>query len=264
MSIQLISINIERDKHLNRVIPFIQGERPDVLCLQELNEKDMPLFVETMKSKSHKFAPMLRHTKEPGRPAVGVGIFSRFPMAVFHEYYYVGSREKLPEMDHDMQPTDWGSPANDVLLVAEIPRHTAVFRIATTHFTWSPRGEATNKQRQNVRTLLDAALPLGELILCGDFNAPRGGEIFSFLADHYKDNIPPRYKTSIDIALHRAGEERPDELADKMVDGLFTSPGYRTSDVRIESGISDHCAVVGKIHIAGTRRIFNMWDILRW
>ncbi|HEY4487219.1 MAG TPA: endonuclease/exonuclease/phosphatase family protein, partial [Candidatus Paceibacterota bacterium] len=99
MSIKLVSINIERDKHLNRVIPFIQGERPDILCLQELNEKDVPLFVETMRSKYHRFTPMLRHTKETGRLAVGVGIFSRFPVAVFQEHYYVGRREEIPEID---------------------------------------------------------------------------------------------------------------------------------------------------------------------
>src|SRR3989344_3852960 len=264
MSIKLVSVNIERDKHLDRVIPFIQSEKPDVLCVQELNEKNIPLFVATMKSRSHKFSPMLRHIKEPGLPAIGVGIFSRLPVRSFGEHYYLGNPDIVPEIDHDMLPTDWESPANGALLSAEIVRHTSTFRVATTHFTWSPRGEVTNRQRQDVRAMLDTTLPLGELIFAGDFNAPRGGEIFSFINDHYHDAIPARYKTSIDISLHRAGKERPEELVDKMVDGLFLTPGYRAGGVRLERGVSDHCAVVAHIHIAGSRRIFNLWSILRW
>ncbi len=37
------------------------------------------------------------------------------------------------------------------------------------------------------------------------------------------------------------------ELADKMVDGLFTTPAYRASDVRLQFGVSDHVAIVATI-----------------
>ncbi len=67
------------------------------------------------------------------------------------------------------------------------------------------------------------------------------------LAPKYKDNIPSHYKTSIDAALHRAGKERPEGLADKMVDGLFTTPGYTAVDVRLQFGVSDHAAIVATI-----------------
>ena len=134
----------------------------------------------------------------------------------------------------------------------------------TTNFTWSEHGQPDRYQRQDVRALLDTVLPLGDIVLCGDFNAPRGGEIFSFLAERLKDNIPRRYKTSLDIALHRAGKERPEELADKMVDGFFTSHGYRASGVRLERGVSDHCAIVGTVHMAESRWLFDIWDLLRW
>jgi exonuclease III len=31
---KLININIEGDKHFDTVIPFLEKEKPDVLCLQ--------------------------------------------------------------------------------------------------------------------------------------------------------------------------------------------------------------------------------------
>jgi hypothetical protein len=88
---------------------------------------------------------------------------------------------------------------------------------------------------------------MGEFVLGGDFNAPRGGEMFSVLSSAYTDNIPLQYKTSLDLTLHRAARERGPQLGDKMVDGLFSTPAYSVSDVRLVDGVSDHMAVVATI-----------------
>ena len=76
----------------------------------------------------------------------------------------------------------------------------------------------------------------GEFVLCGDFNAPRGGEMFAELSSRYTDNVPASYLSSLDPKLHRAGN------LERMVDGIFTTPTYLVSDVEMYSGISDHCA----------------------
>lgn len=79
-------------------------------------------------------------------------------------------------------------------------------------------------------------------MLAGDFNAPRGGESFSAIAARYRDNIPPNYQTSIYAPLHRSGQD-----LELMVDGLFTTPGYRAENVELTSGMSDHYAIVADI-----------------
>jgi hypothetical protein len=33
-----------------------------------------------------------------------------------------------------------------------------------------------------------------------------------------------------------------------MVDGLFTTPVYQTSNVKLVDGVSDHMAIVAEIH----------------
>ena len=73
-------------------------------------------------------------------------------------------------------------------------------------------------------------------------NAPRGNETFSRLEEKYKDNIPREYKTSIDQNLHKV------KGIQFMVDGLFTTPVYKASNVKLVDGISDHMAVVAEIN----------------
>jgi endonuclease/exonuclease/phosphatase family metal-dependent hydrolase len=262
MSLKLVSINIERDKHLNRVIPFLQSEKPDVLCLQEVFEKDLPLFEKLMGSQ-YRFSASGNHDVDGATGIEGEALFVRPRVSHWFHEQYAGPTEVCTTTDQ-MSVEEKNACIRRTVTGCEIQQGSSNFRIATTHFTWTPDGKADNYQRLDVRNLLHTVSPLGELVLCGDFNAPRGGEIFSFISDHYQDAIPARYKTSLDIALHRAGKERPEELADKMVDGLFLSRGYTASGVRLESGISDHCAIVGKIHVAGSRRVFNLWNLLRW
>jgi endonuclease/exonuclease/phosphatase family metal-dependent hydrolase len=96
-----------------------------------------------------------------------------------------------------------------------------------------------------MKNLLALLAKTPELILCGDFNAPRGGEIFKMLADKYKDNIPPEYDSSLDTELHRIGK-----IKKLMVDGLFTTSAYIVSDVKLSEGVSDHKAVTAIISLA--------------
>jgi endonuclease/exonuclease/phosphatase family metal-dependent hydrolase len=130
---------------------------------------------------------------------------------------------------------------NRIVLAADIQKDGRVFRIATTHLTWTPNGGPNGEQRRDAAALLHVLEGLSEFVLCGDFNAPRGGDIFSMLASRYKDNIPLQYTSSLDPNLHRAGQ------LGLMVDGIFSTSAYTVSAVKMVSGISDHCALVATV-----------------
>ena len=236
--IKLVCSNIERSKHLDTIPPFVEYERPDVWCVQEVVERDIPMLARSFGSDPIEYAPMLRHRKEEGDPVTGVAVFSRLPVAAHDSAYYVGVREHLP--DHDETP-DRGNTMNCALAWADIQQGNDVYRIGTTHFTWSEGGWPTDLQRRNVSLLLKTLKPMEEIVFCGDFNAPRGRETFATIAANYKDNIPAEYTTSIDKDLHRAGDLQ------LMVDGLFSTPGYAISDVKLHSGVSDHLAITAMI-----------------
>ena len=244
--IKLVSLNIEYYKHLDTVLPFLKSRAADVICLQEILERDLERFRSELK-RPFIFAKTsdipIDDPQHKGDLIMGDAIFSSLPIIKSGVEYYAmhsyDARSDVPEMLYPL--------ANRALTLCDVDTGGSVFRICTTHCTWTPNGKPNDVQRQDVRKLLSMLESKGEFVLCGDFNAPRGGEVFARLAEKYKDNIPAHYKTSLDPSLHRSGKTHPEELMDKMVDGIFSTPGYTVSNVEMVCGVSDHCALVATV-----------------
>ncbi len=88
-SLKVISLNIEREKHLDLVLPFLAKEKPDVFCLQEVFEKDIPRFEQELGVTSY-FSPMTRFPEGEARYLMGAAIFSRLPIVHSDTQYYRG------------------------------------------------------------------------------------------------------------------------------------------------------------------------------
>jgi endonuclease/exonuclease/phosphatase family metal-dependent hydrolase len=239
-SLSLVSLNIEREKHLELVVPFLKKQNADVVCLQELFERDIPQIESALSAKCF-FTPSTLYPSEKGLVAEGTGIFTRFPRSDALVEHYAGHEGKLVPFAEGMSPEEKAKTQSYTLAVETVEKDGVSFRVGTTHFVWTPDGETDDIQRAGVENMLAKIHRIGELVLCGDMNAPRGKEIFSRIAETLKDNIPPEYTTSIDGKLHRVGP------LPYMVDGLFTTAGYQATDVKLIPGVSDHCAVVATI-----------------
>jgi endonuclease/exonuclease/phosphatase family metal-dependent hydrolase len=238
-ALKLVSLNVERSKHLDRVVPFLQRENADVVCMQEFVEHDIDQLSQALQGASCVYEPLAKRPQDHPPGIIGLGIFSRLPMSARRADYYVGKPGVL--LDNIQIDETTYNNMNRVVLSCDIEKEGNAFQIATTHFRWTPNGEPDQGQREDMMALLRVLTDLGQFVLCGDFNAPRGGEIFSMLASRFKDNIPVEYKTSIDGSLHRSGP------LPYMVDGLFTTPGYVARDVRLQFGVSDHAAIIATI-----------------
>ena len=242
--IKLVSVNIELAKHLDLVRAFLEKEKPDVACLQEAYKIDLKEFAKEFAMEAV-FGQMgligrVEYTKPPFFP-YGVGILSALPIQDVQRRYYSGNEEIAKTRVFQGSSSEDAHP----LLLANIQKGNANFTIGITHFTWSPGGSTDDLQRSDLKSLLGILEDTSEIVLCGDFNAPRGGEIFDTLARRYTDNIPLEYHTSIDVNLHRDGRKLAGESL--MVDGLFTTPFYQCSNVRLVGGVSDHFAVVAEV-----------------
>jgi endonuclease/exonuclease/phosphatase family metal-dependent hydrolase len=249
-TLKLVQLNIERSKHLDLVVPFLKAQNADVVCLQEFMERDMALFEKELQMKLE----YRRCCDHPGDnpkeiPGImGLAILSKHPLMVVSDKYYFGQSDPL--IKHT--PGIPGTTANP-LLVCDIEKGGTTFRIATTHFTVALGGGVNELQRDHLQKMFAILERQGEFVLAGDFNAPRGGEIFSKLAEKYTDNIPKEYTTSIDGTMHRAGTEKLKADAEAMgfrglmVDGIFSTPGYSVSNVAMHTGVSDHCAFTADI-----------------
>lgn len=236
--ISLVSLNIEGDKRLDAVISFLQKNNPEVVCLQEIFEKDFLTIKEKLNMTGY-FAPMtIREASgiAGNFTACGVAILTKLTAEkIWPPFYYFGKSGSIPYAFKNDQNT-----VNKVLLSITLTKNNKHFTIATTHFTWSDKGKADENQQRDMEKLLEFLVGFDELILCGDFNAPRGEEIFSRIASKYKDNIPSEYETSLDSKLHRAKGLK------FMVDGLFSTPHYQIKNVRLVEGVSDHCAIIAE------------------
>jgi len=232
MSLSFLTLNIERRNHLHLVKAFLQDHSPDVICFQEIF-KDTVEELKTefeMKGVFSQRAALRHHAGEEG-----VAILSKFPIKHSAEYDYEAFSEQIPGLEE----THLRRPISKLLL-AEIEKDGQIFCIATTHFTWSRDGLVTEEQAVNMRRLLAVTRNFPKLILAGDFNTPRGKELYTLLSEHFTDNIPSHVQTTIDGKRHRAGH------LPFVVDGVF-SRGYTVSEVVVRSGLSDHCGVTAVI-----------------
>lgn len=233
---KIISLNIEFDKHLDLILPFFKKESPDVLLLQEILEENLE-FLKRELDMSYCFTPLVK-VKFPKREKVlGIATLSRFKFVKSGIYYYFGDSNVLPKIE----PTE-PEKMNRAILSVTVEKGNQKFMLINTHFTWTPSGNPNLRQRVHLANLLKILSGIPEFVLCGDFNAPRGREIFDSLAKIYKDNIPQNVTTTIDKNLHIAGDLQI------VVDGLFTTRGYGARNVRVINGVSDHFAVAAEIY----------------
>lgn len=248
--IKLISLNIERDLHYDTTLPFLKREAADVVCLQEVLDRDVERFKKELYMDgayvSVAKADKGRHTEALAREGreTGTALFSRLPLSDIRADYFYGTPDVVPRVS-DLLPQGRHDHGRGVFLSARVKTENAFYTIGTTHFTWTPDGSASEGQRKDIQILLALLAQFPDIVFCGDFNAPRGGEIWTKLAERYTDNIPVGYTTSIDQDLHLV------KGIMHVVDGLFCTPEYRCTETRLHCGISDHCAVASFIERVG-------------
>lgn len=244
--IKIISLNIERDLHYKTVLPFLHAQNADAVCLQEILDRDVVRFKKELGMEgffvSTAKADKGRSTEKLAAQGVltGTAILTRLPILDTGTHYFYGDPKRVPSAD-DPLLAGRNDRARGVVLIARVPMGGTAYTIGTTHFTWTPDGRASDAQREDLQKLFLILEQFPDIILCGDFNAPRGGEIWNAIAARYTDNIPPQYTTSLDQKLHKVSGLM------YVVDGLFTTSAYTATDVRLVSGVSDHCAVVAMV-----------------
>lgn len=232
MSTKLITLNIEGSKHLDRVIPFLKNENADMICLQEIYESDYKEIKKILDMEGL-FSYMgdrdiYNDPKNMYKGKWGICFLTKLKIKNIHEHYYHGPFKKNEDISTDSR----------VLIVAELEN----CNIATTAFYYTPKGIATKEQIAAFEKMMEYLKKLDKVILCGDFNAPRGGEMFDSFKEYYKDNLPLSIKSTLDPKYHEVGN------LNIVVDTIFSSSGINVSEVHAQDGLSDHKAIIGIIN----------------
>ncbi|MFA6601258.1 MAG: endonuclease/exonuclease/phosphatase family protein [Candidatus Paceibacterota bacterium] len=255
-TLRVVTLNVGRGlKHLDRTVEFLNTCDADVLCLQDVQERHLGALVGAYPTRH--FVPMCRHLVAGGhREPVGIGIFSRFPFQAISAHAYVGS--VLPV--HDLQGVEVDAEGNsrnhDLALVratesrlalfVEIELGGEIFKIGTTHGTWVPGGKTDDHQKESMMRFAQIAVGQGPMVLAGDLNAGRGGEIYEMLtAKGLQDCVPARINNTLDPDLHPL-KGRVEVVSDYF---LGFGDAYQVSDVQVTFSVSDHGALSGTVSL---------------
>lgn len=243
MEIKILSLNIEGDKHLPRIIKLVKQEKPDIVCLQEVFEEDFHLFHRQFNMQGI-FMPTV-WIDSAGLPGFGkngpfgIALFSKLAGEFGGDYYFRRRGDRLPRYKGKPNAGNRGLIWQEIKGKGKKEEGKRLI-VATTHFTWSKNGQTTEKQRRDLKALIKLLVnKVKPDVLCGDFNAPRGQEIWSAISGKFTDNIPPEAKTTLDPDLHYSHGVK------LVVDGFFTKPNgkLKVESLRLIRGISDHLAV---------------------
>lgn len=243
MSLKLISVNIEGQKHLDKVRALILRENPDVVCLMEcFSDTIDKLAGDNYPYRIHLPTYMVDQDEQceliPSKTRRwGEAIVSKYPLLDTWTTYL-----SMDEYNEDNLPTHGTDNHIPALIVASVEIQKEIFRLGTIHLTWTPKATMTKRQKINVAELTDL-LKNQEIVLAGDFNIPRGNKVYKSLSKIYKDNIPPTVQSTLDPELHYRNRGQVDKL-ELVVDYVFSTPKYQVEGLKVESGVSDHCAIV--------------------
>jgi exonuclease III len=237
MNLKIITLNIEGRKHLDKVIPFLKKEKPDVICLQEVFKKDLNLFKKELNIKG-KFFPMSDRSKINKHynqffGVWGIIILTNLKNTGFKKFYYVG-KGNTPQFKNNFSD-------DRVLGYVKVTKNLKVYNIGTTHFYFTPDGQADQEQRKATKKLLTYLKKYNDFILLGDFNAPRGREIYSEFNKYFKDNLSKNVTSTIDKKYHKV------KTLKLVVDTIFSKGNYKVKKVYLKDGLSDHKAIIAVV-----------------
>jgi endonuclease/exonuclease/phosphatase family metal-dependent hydrolase len=238
--LKLLTLNIEGDRHLARVREVIAAHSPDIVCLPEVFESDCATLA-AAGDYDARFGISLRMPRgsAPARDW-GVAVLTRVPVRRQELIYYT---DALPIREF-VEPND----ARRLALVTELEHFGREYRIVATHFTWSPDGHANDEQRADFARLKQVLARYPHYALCGDFNAPRGREMFAKFTAELRliDHLPPAVTTTLDPQFHRMKS-----TLELVVDTVFSTPHYAAADVRLLEGVSDHKGILTTLERRG-------------
>lgn len=238
MPLKLLTLNIEHDRHLDRVAQTIATHLPDIVCLQEVFEKDCATLAAVGDYQVKYAISTLMPEGSEGNTSPrswGMAVLTRVPVHSQSVAYYADD----PRIRIVKEPND----LRRLVILTELQHEGRSYRIGTTHFTWSMDGQTTDEQCADFARLKQVMEPYTHYVLCGDFNAPRGRELFSKFTGELGliDHLPANVTTTIDPAFHHAGAL---ELA---VDTIFSTPEYLVTQVEVLEGISDHKGILALV-----------------
>lgn len=266
MILNVLHLNIERNKHLDSVHTLIQEKNPDIICLQEIMYKDAVKLASDFGC-GLAFSPLLSIKNGDNQDNQGSAIMSHYPIRDINIHRYDDDKNiDVPVHSDDEVISHNGKRPNDRFMyhyaVLEVLVQCDAYKIvtvATTHFPVVdhhghklPDHDLSKlksiKEIEKTNEYLDRVLNVirklqSPIIFTADLNNARGDFVYDSIAHELVDTVPLEVDSTIDPKIHRVKKLK------LVVDTIMTSQNIELNSFELIEGVSDHKALIAHLDI---------------
>ncbi len=228
MKIKILSWNIWKGQHLEKVINLLEKTKADVLGLQEIKVQGNENLAEIIaKRLGYEFIYCKAYTTDRHVPTYDLGnaILSKFPIQNHQCILLSGIEHYKKEEGSKTEPRG--------AAIAEINIGGRIIKFISTHLAFSIECkpvEIRDIQLDNLLKVIDDK----NSVLMGDFNSVPESDVVAKLSKRIKNTDPKMKKLS--WVNYRESEKRK-----YRIDYIFTTPDLKTEHFQIlETDASDH------------------------
>ena len=252
MKLKVITLNVWLFRFFDKIVDFLEKEKPDIVLLQEATSGTDQIFdrgltngVERLREVFPEyesvFHPIRTYQYDNFKMWMGCMILSRYPILSTNAHYYYEQLETVTNNNYN------NTNFPGLLLTAKL--NGIDLQVHTTHFLWSMHPDITDRQRGAVKNLLGLLEKNNRCIIGGDFNITDDSEIYKTLSRSLISDRPTDVKRTLHPEIHPIGTSK--NLA---VDFIFHKG---KSIIKLESyvpevPVSDHLPVVATYEITSS------------
>ncbi|MCL5438431.1 MAG: endonuclease/exonuclease/phosphatase family protein [Patescibacteria group bacterium] len=244
MKIKFINLNIWQGRLLEEAIEFIKSQKPDIVSLQEVYNKNnhgtekrhktFEIFKKELNFLYTSFAPAFIHVNE-GKTLQGNAIFSNFSIIPEEIIFY-----DIPFGDFYMRT--W----KDSRFVPRNLQHVVIkiddkkINVFNTQGIWGTDGKDNRRRLAMSRTIIDKIKNKQNVVLSGDFNVSPNTKTVGNI-EKYLNNV---FKDELITSFNMRRKDNPG-YASAIVDMVFMSKNIKVLDHFCpQVDVSDHLPLV--------------------
>lgn len=242
---KIIQLNIWQGKLGKPIVDFLNAEKPDFVCMQEVNDlkgrsgykffatldeiKEATGFDHSFMSPTYSSRYMERELE------YGNAMLSRLPFKSTDTVFTHGSYIRNFDIEKDDQDAD----NNRNLQIVSVETDGTTFNLLNHHGYWLYGTKAGNEETLRQMKLIAAEVRKlkGPVIMCGDFNLAPSSESIAVLD---RELISLSVKYGLKRTIHPRFN-----VVDEMIDYIFVNDQVKVSSFTMsEELVSDHKALI--------------------
>ncbi len=246
MTIKFLSLNVWGGRLLDKVISFVQTEKPDICVFQEVHnglDQDKEPHLRTFSIFKEKLGlpySLFSATHREKGIERGNATFSKFPLTLVDTIFFdVPYKEDY----NDTQSNFEYAPRNMQYSQADINGN--VLNIFNVHGIWGADGNDNERRNFMTRTIIDKVKGLERVVLSGDFNLRSDTQAIATIEVLLKNIFKGELTTSFNMKY----KSNPG-YATAVVDMTFVSPKIQVVNHYCPVvDISDHVPLVSILEV---------------